>query len=191
MGVFVFLPLVLMVVATALPTCLEPAGRWALFAQERAHLATRHHRLPPAVRPAARANPFPRPLRTAVSCAAERWADEDAGHAVGSSRVVARAIGKAALVSAGSRVDTSARRFTGGDARRLRRVGPGAAPGGGAARAAARGARAAVGVHLGGAGRVGSGRRCGGLGDVVGEPGRDDGPDSVRCDASATPLRRW
>ncbi|MER6155221.1 M56 family metallopeptidase [Streptomyces sp. NPDC001868] len=96
------------VVTTALLACLEPAERRALFAHERAHLAARHHRLLLAVRPAARANPFLRPLRTAVSYTAERWADEDAAHAVGSRRVVARAIGKAALVSAGSPVATLA-----------------------------------------------------------------------------------
>ena len=61
-----------------------------------------------AVRLAARANPFLRPLRTAVSYTAERWADEEAAHTVGSRRVVARAIGRAALVSAGTPVATLA-----------------------------------------------------------------------------------
>ncbi|MFM9591836.1 M56 family metallopeptidase [Streptomyces scabiei] len=96
------------VVTTALLESLEPAERRALFAHERAHLAARHHRLLLAVRLAARANPFLRPLRTAVSYTAERWADEDAARAVGSRRVVARAIGKAALLSAGSPVATLA-----------------------------------------------------------------------------------
>ncbi|MBZ3901858.1 M56 family metallopeptidase [Streptomyces griseiscabiei] len=96
------------VVSTALLACLEPAERRALFAHERAHLAARHHRLLLAVRLAARANPFLRPLGTAVAYTAERWADEDAAHTVGSRRVVARAIGKAALVSAGSPVATLA-----------------------------------------------------------------------------------
>jgi Zn-dependent protease with chaperone function len=96
------------VVTTALLASLEPAERRALFAHERAHLAARHHRLLLAVRLAARANPFLRPLRTAVSYTAERWADEDAARAVGSRRVVARAIGKAALRSAGSPAATLA-----------------------------------------------------------------------------------
>ncbi|WEH19849.1 M56 family metallopeptidase [Streptomyces sp. VNUA24] len=96
------------VVTTALLESLEPAERRALFAHERAHLAARHHRLLLAVRLAARANPFLRPLCTAVSYTAERWADEDAARAVGSRRVVARAIGKAALLSAGSPVVTLA-----------------------------------------------------------------------------------
>ncbi|MEH0423448.1 M56 family metallopeptidase [Streptomyces sp. B21-083] len=90
------------VVTTALLDSLEPAERRALFAHERAHLAARHHRHLLAVQLAARANPFLQPLRTAVSYTAERWADEDAAHVVGSRRTVARAIGKAALVS-GSR----------------------------------------------------------------------------------------
>ncbi|MFD3373762.1 MULTISPECIES: M56 family metallopeptidase [unclassified Streptomyces] len=92
------------VVTTALLSCLEPAERRALFAHERAHLAARHHRFLLAVQLAARANPFLRPLRTAVSYTAERWADEEAAQAVGSRRAVARAIGKAALVSRGTPV---------------------------------------------------------------------------------------
>ncbi|MGW3647779.1 M56 family metallopeptidase [Streptomyces sp. NPDC000878] len=90
------------VVTTALLDSLEPAERRALFAHERAHLTARHHRHLLAVHLAARANPFLRPLRTAVSYTAERWADEDAAQAVGSRRTVARAIGRAALVSHGA-----------------------------------------------------------------------------------------
>ncbi|WP_221349455.1 M56 family metallopeptidase [Streptomyces beigongshangae] len=90
------------VVTTALLSCLEPAERRALFAHERAHLAARHHRFLLAVQLAARANPFLRPLRTALSFTAERWADEEAARVVGSRRAVARAIGKAALVSRGT-----------------------------------------------------------------------------------------
>ncbi|MER5477572.1 M56 family metallopeptidase [Streptomyces sp. NPDC002734] len=87
------------VVTTGLLDGLEPAERRALFAHERSHLAARHHRYLLAVGLAARANPFLRPLRTAVSYTTERWADEEAAQAVGSRRTVARAIGKAALVS--------------------------------------------------------------------------------------------
>ncbi|SMF71029.1 M48 family metalloprotease [Streptomyces sp. Amel2xC10] len=90
------------VVTSALLDCLEPAERRALFAHERAHLAARHHRHLLAVRLAAQANPFLWPLRTAVAYTAERWADEEAARAVGSRRTVARAIGKAALVSHGA-----------------------------------------------------------------------------------------
>ncbi|MEU9350137.1 M56 family metallopeptidase [Streptomyces griseoloalbus] len=96
------------VVTTALLDCLEPAERRALFAHERAHLAARHHRFLLTVQLAARANPFLRPLRTAVAYTAERWADEAAARAVGSRRTVAHAIGKAALVSRGTPVATLA-----------------------------------------------------------------------------------
>ncbi|MEZ3180194.1 M56 family metallopeptidase [Streptomyces pimonensis] len=96
------------VVTTAMLDCLEPTERRALFAHERAHLAARHHRFLLAVQLAARANPFLRPLRTAVAYTAERWADEDAAQAVGSRRAVACAIGKAALVSRGTPAATLA-----------------------------------------------------------------------------------
>ncbi|MFC8711102.1 M56 family metallopeptidase [Streptomyces sp. NPDC057197] len=87
------------VVTTALLDGLAPAERRALFAHERAHLAARHHRHLLAVHLAARANPFLRPLRSAVAYTAERWADEEAARAVGDRRTVARAIGRAALLS--------------------------------------------------------------------------------------------
>ncbi|MFD4029799.1 M56 family metallopeptidase [Streptomyces sp. NPDC058637] len=90
------------VVSTSLLRCLDSSERRALFAHERAHLACFHHRFLLTVQLAARANPFLRPLRTAVAYTAERWADEDAAAAVGSRRVVARAIGRAALVSRGA-----------------------------------------------------------------------------------------
>ncbi|EGX58921.1 integral membrane protein [Streptomyces zinciresistens K42] len=96
------------VVTTGLLEHLEPAERRALFAHERAHLAAGHHRFLLAVQLAARANPFLRPLRTAVVYTAERWADEEAAQRVGSRRTVASAIGKAALVSRGTPAATLA-----------------------------------------------------------------------------------
>ncbi|MFD7714112.1 M56 family metallopeptidase [Streptomyces sp. NPDC059785] len=90
------------VVTTALLDALATPERRALFAHERAHLSARHHRYLLAVRLAARANPFLGPLRTAVVYTAERWADEEAARVVGSRHVVARAIGKAALLSRGT-----------------------------------------------------------------------------------------
>ena len=87
------------VVTTALLAGLRPAERRALFAHERAHLAARHHRFLLVARLAADANPFLRPLRTAVSYTTERWADEEAARTVGDRRTVARAIGRAALIS--------------------------------------------------------------------------------------------
>ena len=96
------------VVTTALLACLDSRERQALFAHERAHLAARHHRHLLIVQLAARANPFLLPLRTAVSYVTERWADEEAARSVGSRRAVARAIGKAALVSRGTPAPTLA-----------------------------------------------------------------------------------
>jgi Zn-dependent protease with chaperone function len=96
------------VVTTALLAGLGSAERRALFAHERAHLAARHHRFLLVARLAARANPFLGPLRTAVVYTTERWADEEAARAVGDRRTVARAIGKAALVSRGTPLPTLA-----------------------------------------------------------------------------------
>lgn len=96
------------VVSTAMLAHLASRERRALFAHERAHLAARHHRHLLLVRLAACANPFLLPLRTAVACTAERWADEEAAGTVGSRRTVARAIGTAALVSRGTPAPTLA-----------------------------------------------------------------------------------
>ncbi|MER5206856.1 M56 family metallopeptidase [Streptomyces sp. NPDC002825] len=87
------------VVSTSLLAALSGPERRALFAHERSHLAARHHRFLLAVQLAARANPFLRPLRTAVAYTTERWADEQAATRIGSRRTVARAVGKASLIS--------------------------------------------------------------------------------------------
>ncbi|MEU2900545.1 M56 family metallopeptidase [Streptomyces sp. NPDC006967] len=96
------------VVTTGMLAGLSPAERRALFAHERVHLVRRHHRFLLTVQLAARANPFLRPLRTAVTYCAERWADEEAATAVGSRRAVALAIGKSALISRGAPIATLA-----------------------------------------------------------------------------------
>ncbi|MFD3922772.1 M56 family metallopeptidase [Streptomyces sp. NPDC058595] len=96
------------VVSTAMLASLDADERAALVAHERAHLAGRHHRYLLLVRFAARANPLLRPLRSAVAYATERWADEEAARVTGERRVVARAIGKAALVSRGTPTPTLA-----------------------------------------------------------------------------------
>ncbi|MDH2387773.1 M56 family metallopeptidase [Streptomyces sp. HNM0663] len=101
------------VVTAGMLAGLDCAERSALLAHERAHLTGRHHRFLLAVQLAARANPFLRPLRTAVSYTAERWADEEAAAAVGSRRAVARAIGKAALISHAAPVPVSASALAG------------------------------------------------------------------------------
>ncbi|MET9552050.1 M56 family metallopeptidase [Streptomyces sp. NPDC006645] len=96
------------VVSTAMLACLDAGERAALVAHERAHLAGRHHRYLLVVRFAARANPLLMPLRSAVAYTTERWADEEAARVTGERRVVARAIGKAALVSRGTPTPTLA-----------------------------------------------------------------------------------
>ncbi|MFI0781065.1 M56 family metallopeptidase [Streptomyces sp. NPDC021212] len=96
------------VVTTGMLAGLDSAERRALFAHERAHLARRHHRFLLTVQLAARANPFLRPLRTAVTYTTERWADEEAAQAVGSRRTVARAVGRSALITRGTPAATLA-----------------------------------------------------------------------------------
>ncbi|MEV6163506.1 M56 family metallopeptidase [Streptomyces sp. NPDC052052] len=89
------------VVSTAMARCLDARERRALIAHERAHLTARHHLFLLAVQLAACANPLLLPLRTAVAFSTERWADEEAARVVGDRRVVAVAVGKAALHSHG------------------------------------------------------------------------------------------
>ncbi|WP_329384426.1 M56 family metallopeptidase [Streptomyces sp. NBC_01716] len=96
------------VVSGALLGRLTPSERKALLAHEEAHLTGRHHRCLLAVQLAARANPLLRPLRAAVAYTTERWADEEAARTTGSRTLVARAIGKAALVSRGAPTPTLA-----------------------------------------------------------------------------------
>ncbi|AWW38435.1 MULTISPECIES: M56 family metallopeptidase [Streptomyces] len=96
------------VATTALLRRLDSAERRALFAHERAHLAARHHQFLLVAQLAARANPFLRPLRTAVAYTTERWADEEAARVVGDRRTVARAIGRAALISRAAPLPTLA-----------------------------------------------------------------------------------
>ncbi|MFD6877746.1 MULTISPECIES: M56 family metallopeptidase [unclassified Streptomyces] len=86
------------VVSTGMLAELDGRERRALFAHERAHLDSRHHRFLLAARLAACANPFLRPLYASVAYTTERWADEEAAAVTGSRRGVARAVAKAALV---------------------------------------------------------------------------------------------
>ncbi|MDX3852363.1 M56 family metallopeptidase [Streptomyces sp. AK02-01A] len=90
------------VVSSAMLSSLDSREREALVAHERVHLAARHHRYLLAVQLAARAHPLLRPLRSATAFSAERWADEEAAAAMGDRRLMARAVGKAALVSHGA-----------------------------------------------------------------------------------------
>ncbi|WP_404949215.1 M56 family metallopeptidase [Streptomyces sp. ARC14] len=87
-------------VSTAMLAALDPAERRALLAHERAHLDGRHHRLLLATRLAGCVNPLLRPLQAALVYSTERWADEEAARVTGDRRLTARAVGKAALISA-------------------------------------------------------------------------------------------
>lgn len=115
------------VVTTGMLAGLNAGERRALFAHERAHLAPRHHRFLLAVQLTARANPFLRPLRTAVVYSTERWSRRGGG--AGRGEPADRGAG-------GRQVGTDLAGFTrthAGALRRRRRAG--AAPGGGPARA--------------------------------------------------------
>ncbi|MDX3113138.1 MULTISPECIES: M56 family metallopeptidase [Streptomyces] len=90
------------VVSRGMLRCLGDAEREALLAHERAHLNGRHHRFQTVWRLTAAANPLLRPLAEAGGFVLERWADEEAAARVGSRRVVARAVGRAALASVGA-----------------------------------------------------------------------------------------
>jgi hypothetical protein len=86
-------------VTAGMREALDHAGRAALLAPERAHLAGFHHLYTSAARLAAAANPLLRPAARAVEYTVERWADEEAAAAVGDRRLVAHAIGRAALAA--------------------------------------------------------------------------------------------
>jgi beta-lactamase regulating signal transducer with metallopeptidase domain len=84
-------------VSTGMLGGLAPAERRALLAHERAHLTNSHHLFVAAVDVLAAVNPLLRPLTSVVRYTTERWADESAADVVGDRRIVARAVGKAAL----------------------------------------------------------------------------------------------
>jgi Zn-dependent protease with chaperone function len=79
---------------------LDTDERRVLLAHERSHLRNRHDRYRRLVRLAARINPLVRPTIGAADLLLERWADEDAARAVGSRRLTARALARAALAGA-------------------------------------------------------------------------------------------
>ncbi len=166
------------VVTTALLDGLRPAERRALFAHERAHLTARHHRFLLVTRLAAGANPFLRPLRTAVSYTTERWADEEAARVVGDRRAVARAIGRRRWSRAVRRPGV----------RGLRRTGAGAAPGGRPAGPRPRPADLAAGVHRRGGGGVAGRGGDGRVRDGVRQLGGDAGLRPARGHAAVRPA---
>lgn len=87
------------VVTAGMLEALDQTGQAALLAHERAHLSGCHYLFTSAARLAAAANPLLRPAARAVEYTVERWADEEAADAVGDRRLVAHAIGRAALAA--------------------------------------------------------------------------------------------
>jgi Zn-dependent protease with chaperone function len=90
------------VVTTGMRAALDDAQYAALLAHERAHLAAGHHRLVQFARLSAAAHPVFWWLARRMEFLVERAADEHAATELRDRRVVARAIGAAALVSAGA-----------------------------------------------------------------------------------------
>lgn len=88
------------VVSDGMLRTLDPGERRVLLAHERSHLRHRHDRYRRLIRIAARINPLLRPAVEAADLLTERWADEDAARAVGSRRLTARALARAALANA-------------------------------------------------------------------------------------------
>ena len=77
---------------------MDSQERRVIFAHEAAHLRLGHHRLLWLADVAA-LNPLMRPLRRRMRFALERAADEEAVRAVGDRALVARTVGRAALLS--------------------------------------------------------------------------------------------
>ncbi|MBL7259843.1 M56 family metallopeptidase [Paractinoplanes lichenicola] len=92
------------VVTTGMRSALDDRQYDALLAHERAHLDSKHHRLVLLARLAAAAHPVFRWLTRRIEFLVERAADERAAEQVGDRRVVAKAIGAAALRAAHTRV---------------------------------------------------------------------------------------
>lgn len=87
------------VVTAGMLDALDDRERQVLLAHERAHLAGAHYVFTALAQLAAAANPLLRPLAAAVRFSVERWADERAARVVGDRRLVARTIGKVALLA--------------------------------------------------------------------------------------------
>ncbi|MEU6416087.1 M56 family metallopeptidase [Streptomyces spiralis] len=90
------------VVSRGMLTCLGSGERAALLAHERAHLRGRHHLFLGLWQLTAAVNPLLRPLADTGAFVLERWADEEAAAHVGDRAIVARAVARAALASAGA-----------------------------------------------------------------------------------------
>jgi Zn-dependent protease with chaperone function len=100
---------------------LDAASQTVLIAHEQAHLAGRHHIFAAVARLAAAANPMLIPVARAVEYTLERWADEHAARVTGDRRLVARTVGRVALLTSPRRGRTPSVTLgiTGGRAREL------------------------------------------------------------------------
>ena len=96
------------VVGTRLYDQLSAEDRQVVMAHEHSHLHNRHHLYIHAVDLAAAANPVLTDLRAMVRLGVERWADEDAGAAVGNRGLAAKALARTALIRAALRRDAQA-----------------------------------------------------------------------------------
>jgi hypothetical protein len=88
------------VVTTAMLHALPADERQVMLAHERAHLRHRHHRYLAVAQAACALNPLLARLRDQIAFQTERWADEDAAHAVGNRPLAARSLARAALAGA-------------------------------------------------------------------------------------------
>ena len=86
------------VVTTGLLRALGPAERRVVLAHEASHLEHRHPWWLLAAELAAVFNPLLGPTARAVAHTVERWADEDAAHAVADRRLAARTLARTALL---------------------------------------------------------------------------------------------
>jgi hypothetical protein len=90
------------VVTAGMIQALPADEREVLLAHERAHLTGHHHRFLLLADLAVALHPLLRPLRDGAAYSLERWADESAAERVADRRLVARAVGRAALAGAGA-----------------------------------------------------------------------------------------
>lgn len=89
------------VIGSTLLDALDVEERDVVLRHELAHLEFRHHRFIWAGEASAAAVPYLIPVANQIRFATERWADEAVAAHVGSRRLVARVIAKAALLGAG------------------------------------------------------------------------------------------
>jgi Zn-dependent protease with chaperone function len=87
------------VVTTGLLCALSTTQRRAVLEHERSHVRHRHAWWLLAADLAAAANPLLRASARTVAHTVERWADEDAADALADRRLVAGALGRAALLT--------------------------------------------------------------------------------------------